>query len=352
MPTKSAQARSSNSWRSVQSAIKVKKKTRLALFVLGFILLILILGQIVNLTKTFFSPWKLSEPVKKHYIWDGQFNINLLLKSNPISVISFNPQEEKLFVLEIPQELYLDVPHDFGKWQLRSIYDLGNSSKFGGNTLLKESVSNLLGVPIDGILEPSNLKQKNGEELVKLIRSSPLNIFNTLSNFKTDLTLWELIRLKIGFSQVRFDKVKLSAISSEILDQVKLADGSTILIADPIKIDSILSDFVDPQLQNEHISIAVFNTTDYPGLAQKAARMITNIGGSVIITSNASQRQSKSQISGSNSKTLKRLVQIFDSACQNGKLGAKCDKIDLKDLGLDSSRAQINVVLGEDFYQK
>ena len=331
-------------WKTVQNKKKVEKRIKLALIVLGLIILVIILGNLVRLTQTLFSPWKLDS--SKAYLWDGQFNINLVLRAKTISVFSYNPTDKKVTLIKIPDETYLEVAQGFGSWQIRAIYDLGKSSKIEGNTLLKQSVSTFLGVPIDGYMEVfGQLGEKEPEEIVELLLQSPFNIFMLLSNLKSDLTLWELIRLKFVLSQVRFDKVKtVDLLSLNILDQQRLADGSIALISDPIKIDSVITSFYDSEIQNEHLSIAVFNATSYPLLSKKAGRLVTNIGGNVIIATNAPSSLEKTKIVGQPSNTLKRLIQIF--GCDN------CDKIELKDLGLDSSRGQINIFLGEDFYSK
>ena len=345
MPSKSARIRSSNGWKDVQYRSKAKKRVRLALIALGLIVSLLILGQLVNFTQTLFSPWQVNSEGKK-YLWDGQFNINILLRSNPPAVFSYNPKDQKITLIKIPAETYLEVNRGFGSWQVRAIYELGQSSKIGGNVLLKESLASFLGVPIDGYLEPTGvLETRQAEQILVLMRQSPFNIFFLLTNLKTDLSLWELIRLKLALWGVRFDKVKiLDPIKLNILDQQQLADGSLALWADPLKIDSMMSDFADPNIKDEHLSIAVFNATNYPALAQKAKRLITNMGGNVIIIGNAVQRADKTKVLGKPSNTLKRLIQIF--GCSN------CDKIDIQDLGLDSSRSEVNLLLGEDFYQK
>ncbi|MBI2040233.1 LytR C-terminal domain-containing protein [Candidatus Microgenomates bacterium] len=341
----SARAKASGGWKAMQYRSKVKKRTKLALIALGLIVILLVLGQLVNLTRMLFSPWQ-AELSPRDYLWDDHFNINILVYTNPVSVFSFNPSEQKITVIKIPDQIYMEVPGGFGNWQVRSIYQLGQTTKRGGNTLLKQSLSSFLGIPIEGVLEPTDdLRQKGVEELIELMRQNPLNIFLLIPNLKTDLKLWELIRLKFALWGVRFDKVKiLDLLELNVLERQRLADGSEVLTADLIRIDGILSDFEDPQIKKEHLSVAVFNATDYPQLAQKAARLITNMGGNVIMVTNAPQRLDKTKVVGENSVTLKRLVQIF--GCDN------CDKIELKDLGLDSSRGQINLFLGEDFYQK
>lgn len=330
--------RNEASWKVVQDKNKIKKKTRLALILLGIIILIILLGNFVKLTQTLFSPWQLSVGQAKNYIWNGGFNLNIVLKKDSdFSLISYNPKEKKVIILRIPQNTIVDVPSSFGKWQLRSVYDLAESNKKGsGVNLLKETIARLLGIPIDGFLDIGDLDE------TAFLRDNLILSLGSLSSIRGDLTLWEIIRFKMGTSSVRFDKVdKLDLLT--VLDKGNLADGSEIYTADPVKVDSILKNLADPLVSEEHKTIAVFNATDKKGLASIASRMITNMGGSVIITSNAPQRAQNSLLIGEKSHTLERIKQAFKLDCKD------CDKINASYEGIISSRAQINLILGEDF---
>lgn len=331
-------------WKSVQSKNKIKRKTKLALAVLAIILGVILTGWIVKFTQTLLSPWQLSSDLKKNYIWDGEFNINVVLKSKDIALLSYNPADKKITVIEIPDETLLDVSRGFGKWQAGSIYDFGESQKKGeGPKLLRLSLGDFFGLPIDGFLQFEGFNsQKSSGELIEDLRQNYFSGLGLLFNLKTDLTLLDLIRLKAGLASVRFDKVKiLDPVDSGILDRDFLADGTPIFSYDPVKIDSISSQLSDPKIASEHKTIAVFNSTDYPLIAQKGARIITNLGGNVIIIANSEKKLKKTKVFGEESKTLIRLSQIFDSG------GKKDEKVEPP-----SSRAQINVLLGEDFLER
>lgn len=324
---------STKGWKTVQSRVKYRKKIKLALLVLGLLATVLIFGYLARLGQTLLGPWQ-AERTLKQYFLDDTLNINLVVKTDSLSVLVFNPSKRQATIVKLPDNIFLEVAHGLGKWQLSSVYNLG------GGKLLKDSVMSFMAVPIDGFIEFSGPWQKEG--VSEFIRQNPISILTRLSYIKTDLTLWELIRLKFGLSQVRFDKVKtLDLLALRVLNKINLADGTGVLVADPIKLDSVLADFSDPQIQAEHQTVAVFNATPYPGLAQEAARIITNLGANVITTANAQGKLTSSQIFGEQSKTLKRLAQIFSY-----------DKISQPDLGLQSSRAQINLIVGEDFYQR
>lgn len=333
MPSKSSARKSG--WKNIRDHGKLKRKTKLALIVLGLIVILLILSQLIQLGKNLFSPWKLG--TQRNYSWNKEFNLNLVMKTNSISLVSYNPKEEKLLIIAVPNETYLKLPQGFGQWQLRAVYDLG------GAKLLKETMADFFGIPVDGLLDiTGSYSQKEASELINLLKESPFSGLGLLSNLKTDLTLWELISLKLSLSSVRFDKIKeIKLAELSTLERVKLLDGSEVFTTDPVKLDGILQDLVDSTIVEENKSIAIFNATSHPQLAQKASRLITNLGGNVIIVSNASIKLEKTKISGQPSATLERLKQIFDSS----------DTIGSKDLEVVPSRAQINVFLGEDYFK-
>lgn len=330
---RSKAAHSKKGWKYVQSKRQTTKRTKLALIVLATIFLLLLLSQAVKFTQMLFSPWNKALSVKRTMRWNGDFNINVLLKAKGVSLMTFSPQNQKITIINIPEQTYVEVPHGFGKWQMSSIYGLG------GDQLLKDTMVNFFGLPINGFLDFSGkYSQKEIDVIVSEIRENPFSIINILPYLKTDLTPFELMRLKLGLSGVRFDKIKeVNLLDS--LQKEKLPDGTEVLSPDTIKQDSILSDMKDFNLQSEHKTIAIFNSTNYPGLAQKAARLVTNIGGNVIITSNGQKKLKTTVVVGEKSKTLERLRQIFNSG----------GIIDPKDEDLASSRAQINLFLGEDY---
>lgn len=351
MPKKSASSKK-NSWKETKSRVKNSQNLKLGITVLGFIFIIIILGHILNFIKTLTTPWGFE--FEKKYVWDGGFNINIIIQIDKTYLLNFNPQEEKATIITIPDETYLDAGGNFGKWMLSSIFDLGESSKKGsGHLLVKRSVLSLFGVPIDGYIRfKDESPLKDLKDMIELIRQNPFFGVGLIANIRSDLTPLELLRLKFDLWKLRFDKVSFLNLSDlNVFDTQKLADGSAVNVADPTRLDSAL-DFVDPKIRQENISIAVFNATDYPQLAQKAKRLITNLGGNVIIVSNSLQKVKNTYIYGEkgdtlkSTDTLKRMNQIFLS-CQNKDA---CDNITTGEQ--ISSRAQINIFLGEDFAKK
>lgn len=340
MPLKSA-LKKTNSWKDKQSRELSRKRVKLALIVLLLSGVFLFGSWFVTFIRYAFTPGQGSV---RTYRWSGEFNINLAIRGSGIAVFSLNPKEGKITVLNIPEQTFLEVPRGYGSWQMRAVYGLG------GNQLLKETLSSYLAVPIDGFLDLTDAKGISASGFVEKLRGNPFSGFSLLSSSKTDLTLWERFLLKMAVRGVRFDKIEeVDPLERNILDKSILPDASEVYTADSVRLDSILGAFADPSVTGEHKSIAVFNAAGKPQLAQKWARLIANLGGNVIITGNAKEVLPKTVVWGGESKTLKRLRQIFELDCQNKP---KCVNIAPSDEDLASSRAEINVFLGEDYADK
>lgn len=333
------------------SAKKDKSKTtRFALIVLIILVFILLLGKISEFGKTLSSPWMDQKNTEdKSYTWDSTFNINIVLEGSDIFLLSYNPQNKAVVLIPMPKNTYVDVAYGMGQWQLGSVFSLGETSSTSGAILTKRTISALFGVAVDGFVKlKGSLSDKKGDQLIDALKKGPLNIFLILSDLKSDLTLWELIRLKFALSEVRFDKVKILDLQKlDIMSVDKLPDKTAVYTIDNIKLDGILESLVDITIRDEGLTISVLNGTSEPLLAQKAARILTNTGANVIVTSNTVKKFKRNYIYGKESKTLTRLVQIFNSPCSEKE---ECDKIEpeLKP-ETNFSRADINVILGEDF---
>lgn len=321
--------------------------TKLALLALGILLGILLLGKSLNLISGLTKPFNPDILTKKQYSIDFKSSVNIAFKTKSVWLLNYDPIEKKVVSLKIPDDTYLELPRGFGSWRVGSVYNLGQEENPQiGSELLKESLAKLLGLPVDGFV---TLQNTDSEDLGKLILSwhnNPLAILNFLSQAKTDLTPIETFRLFSSLSRVRSDKiVSLDLEQTDLTKSKLLPDLSRVLGVNIVNLDLYVREKMsDQKISQEGISIAVFNATTHPGLAQDAARIITNLGGNPIIVSNTESYSAKTLILGDKSATYKRLAQIFAPWC----LESKCN---IDDPRIASSRAQINIILGEDYYR-
>ena len=321
---------------------------KLAILALSLLALILILGKSINLISNLTKPFSSDILTKRQYSIDFKSSFNIAIKLNSVWLLHYDPGEKKTVVLKIPDDTYMELPKGFGNWRVGSIYNLGEEQKPQiGSELLKESLAKLLGLPVDGFFTLPN--QPGSDDLNRLILSwhhNPLTIINFFSKAKTDLTPLEAFNLFIELSKVRSDKIiSLDLEQTELTKSKLLPDSSRVLGIDVVNLNLFVREKMsDQQISKESINVAIFNATSHPGLAQEASRIITNLGGNPIIISNTESSNDKSLIIGSNNNyTFKRLAQVFAPVC----LKIKCS---IDDPRVTSSRAQINIILGEDFF--
>lgn len=320
-------------WKKDQRKRKEKKRFTFARNIFLIICLSLFLG-------VGFKAWGSF----KESIWDGKSRLTLTLDSNPILVASFDPGDKTLNFLSIPPHTYLEVIHGYGFYKAESIWKLGELEK-GGGELLAGSLQEYLGVPVDGWVTTRLLKTQASTEGTEMKSFFLNNLVELIKNGDgANLTRWDLVRLWWGVRGVRFDKTKLVDLGkTNAVAEVTLPDGTIALEPDPLRLDQLVTRlFSDKKIKKEALSIGVYNATEYPGLAKKAARIIDNIGGQVIEVGDWKMRSEKCEVRGekklANTYTARKLLKIFDCQYGNGEMG--------------ESRAEIAIILGQDYWRK
>lgn len=344
-------------WKKPLANSRKQQRVKLGLLALGLLISILILSKSVETISLFGQPKSSSLSVGKNSFWEQNLALNFILTSadngaQNINLISFQPKEGRIILLKLSQEIYLEVPKGFGFWTLGSVYKLGQveNPPIGGR-LLQLSTSQLLGLPIDGIIIVKG-KILSPDKFLISLHQNPLSMVGLVKDVQTNLSPLQTIQLFWSLSQVRKDKIiTLDLAQSSITESKLLADSSRVLGVDTVKLDYFIrQNMSDQSILEEELSVAIFNGTKIAGLAQQAARMVTNMGGNVLWTGNLEGDLEKSAVVLSreealpaDSLTVKRLSQIFAPHC----LIEPCQSSDPK---VTSSRAQINIILGEDYY--
>jgi hypothetical protein len=346
------------SWKNYQSDGQKKKSLYLGVFALGLIISLVLLGKLLSFVGALGQPFAPDgEGERRQYLWNFNSPISVVVKAKEVSVLSFNPTSESLTVVKIPDETYVQAAMGYGRWPVRSIYELGQSEKSIGADLLKRTFQSTLGMPLDGyLIFKDNAGEKGVDQIIEDLRSSPFNTIGLLSQIKTDLSLYELIKMMMDIRGVRFDKVNtLDLAQSQTTSWILLSDGRRALELNHSLLDKTLAPLIeDGQISQEGVSIAIYNSTDHPGLAEKASRMITNMGGRVVLTSVTEPSLEKSVIIGAPNYTYTRLEQVFAPNCLKKGCKSTVKKLleENETLKASSERAQITIILGEDYFKQ
>lgn len=349
----------SSSKRKVPKRTSSQKRIFWGCFSLFLVIFLVVVGKLLNYLNS--PSFSFAHPTdKKNYTYLGNTTINLVFKTDSVYSLFYTPHEKMAVVLKIPDDSYLDLAFGFGKYPTRSIYDLGQVDTVTmGGRLLKHTISSLEGTIIDGIVVSQDPKDfRSPVKLVEQLKQNPFAIFPLTARLESDLSKLELLKLFWDLKGVRADNLSLVDLgNSSITKSLLLADGSRGLGIDQAKLDLLLqSKLKDVKVMDEGLSIGVINGTTHPRLAESVARIINNLGGRVIFMTNSQANYSQSFVLGKPSYTTTRLSQFFAPHClpsANMVLSwIKKPQCVINDPEILSSRAQISVVLGEDFYAK
>ena len=203
-----------------------------------------------------------------------------VIVSDPMIVLSWNPAEKELTRILFPSDIAADGTHGYGTYTLAAFWRLGEIDKKDG-TVLSETLSEALGIPIDGYIG-----SKNNTLLSPFIFS----LKNILGAYRTNIPLTKFIQLAWELDIQRPNRVNTYDFSnnpSAISQLVQLPDRSTQWILDPQRIDAQLASvFEDDAARKESVSAAVYNTTGMPSLGNRVGRLLTNLGVSVVTVGN------------------------------------------------------------------
>lgn len=367
---KKSPKRNKGGWKSRQSEGKMSKQVRLGVTVLVFLVTLIFVGKTIDFLGSLNRPYAPDGAgSQRQGSWDNREVLNLVIKSNDVHLLSLDPRENSLSLFRIPPDAYINVPFGFGSWRMGSIYGLGQGETppIGAN-LLTAGVSSSLGVPIDGYLVFPEGSEEKMENLIAGIKQNPLTLLSVLREGRTDLSLKEYWDFWWALKRIRSDKIEtLDLGKTGIVVDKTLADGSRVYTLDQYKLDVLIQkQLEDLNLREEGLSVGIFNATGHPGLAEKASRVIANMGGRVIFTTNLDTKLDNSfvveqhQEKGKSSYTNLRLAKVFSSALCTKKTGgsifdvlkAKDDalKCSAENLNLSPNTADVNILLGEDYF--
>lgn len=291
-------------------------------FPLGFILLIILL-LVFGLLAVRFYPLVTASRFGR----PGRFNV--VFTGRPVTVISLDPRAGLGAVIVFPDDLYMtSVIHGYGQYPISNVFRVGELDKRGGETLAG-TLREYLGVPVSGYWVTS------GSFLNP--RSYFLNPAVILHD-RSDLNPLDRLRFILDLERIRQDKLKIIDLRT-IASPLVLADGSKAQLIEQDSLDNFLQGLFDEtSLRTESLRLAVINSTGYPGLGNRVARILTNAGASVVNVSSVDSVFPQCQISASpkafKSVTVSLAAAVF--SCQVGK-------------AYNSDSADAKIIVGDDY---
>lgn len=272
--------------------------------------------------------------VFKGSLWNGNDRVNILIsQEDAFFVMTLEPKEPLLTVLKVPGNLYLEVPYGYGQYQAKSLRKLQELEK-KPNLALKTMQENLA-VFLDGEIAVKSFnpadKKETEQKLLGLLAGAG----------KTNFSRWDILRLWWKVKTLKKSEYKyLELEKMALLTRQKLADKSEVYLLDQANFDMKMQKIVlDPIVRLENLTIEILNGTDHQGLAEKAARILTNTGMSVVSTGNLDQKKEKTSV-----ETAKKLAQSRTMTLVKKILNCSWQE------KTTDRRADVTIVIGEDYY--
>lgn len=215
-----------------------------------------------------------------------------ILVSDPMIVASWDLNGRTLTLITIPKDVASEGTHGYGMYSLEAFWRLGEIDKKNG-TVLAESISEALGIPIDGYIGArTGLLPARADALatVKSVFSLGSSVGVLTGSYRTNIPFQAFFVLAWRVNVLRPDRVSVYDFThntTAIAQNIELPDNSTQLVLDPARLDSQLTSvFEDESVRQESVTVAVYNTTDMPSLGNRVGRLLTNLGVSVVIVGN------------------------------------------------------------------
>ncbi len=165
------------------------------------------------------------------------------------------------------------------------------------------NINKLLAIPIDASIATSfRIKEDNISDLIA-------NLILNYAKLETNLTIIDMAKIYLFTKTVPTNNLSYNSVS---------------LSWDNKAIDKIISELVrDEAIEKENLTIKVVNSTDVDGLGGRLARLISNMGGNVVLIESADKTEPQSTIYyfGEKSYTVEKLEEILGYT--SNKLGTR-----------------------------
>ncbi len=320
--------------------VKARQKKTEKRFFLFPLLLIVLVGILWLISRLIFTG-----------TWEGKSRLTVIFITQPVIVASFNPADQSLTAISLPSDTYVEASHGYGQYRLGKVYDVGNLDQRGGE-VLKSTVRELLGIPIDGYIDLQKLNFGKTDNLTSSeFISRRQQILGWLTflgalekKSKTDLKAGDLWRFYASVQAVKAGKITfVNLAKAQVLVPQTLPDGTNILAADQVRLDGLLTDlFREDNIASENFKIAVLNSTNTSGLGDRAARIINNMGIQVVSVGNFQPQLESCQLNFSKnlekSLTALKLKRVF--GCE------------IKKQPFPEVRADITLIVGKKYSQE
>jgi hypothetical protein len=273
-----------------------------------------------------------------HRVWDGESRLNIAIASEKTYLLSLDPVASEIFLVEIPSQTQVEVAFGHGFYPLNSVYKLSQLEKEEGR-LLAVTLENNFAVSVKAwAYLPKGISSQEPKAFLNQIIYSALK-----GKARTNLTFWDFLQLLLANYRIPIYQAGFYELSQlDLLTKTELPDKTQAFTIDKDRLDSFCQNhFPERKIRLENLTIEVINSTPLSGLAERGARLLTNIGFEVVGTSNQEEEINQCIISGDSSLkefySTRRIEAIFGCRWQTSQ---------------EEKRADLVLILGREFQRQ
>lgn len=260
----------------------------------------------------------------------------LVLVGSPMTVLSWNVSDRSITFITIPEDMAAEGTHGYGVYSFEAFWKLGEIDKKDG-TVLAESMSEALGVPLAWYVGPKTGMFAPDADPLPMAKDvfTVRHILSYLSGaYRTNIPFFQFVSFVWLLQVTKPDRVTnfdFTRAPSLIAADVTIADGSHQLVLAPDRVDARLAHvFEDERVRRESVTTAVYNTTEMPSLGNRVARLLGNVGVSVVTVGNDGAEVDTCTVSGTQSALMSVSAKVIESVL--GCVGRQIPQSDRADL--------------------
>lgn len=259
----------------------------------------------------------------------------------PYLVVSVDPVSRAFSVIRIPSDIAIDATYGYGTYTLDALWKLDQMENRHG-TLFTNSLEEALGIPVRAVYDSSFASSVNEKDTISSLNAvfSLVRLLPTVIFRHTTIDLMTLFSLSKNIQTLRPENLHEANISSMgvTFDQ-SLADGTIIQKINTDRVTMLLGTMFEREdIRREGMRIAVYNTTQTRGLAERASRIMGSIGLYIVAAGNVEQKVDQCLIRATRgtraSRSVAMITELFSCRFQ-------------EEASID--RADIEVLLGKEY---
>ncbi len=240
----------------------------------------------------------------------AQYRQSTVLVSDKVYVVSWDSERKHVVLVGLLGSVAIEGARGYGRYPLFSLLKLDTIDRHGGR-LFVESLSDALGLPLVGMMQISQPSESSNS--IEFLRE----VFSWQSLFEVgkrrSISWGTWASWVLATASLKADQVETISTTHALADQVQ-PDGSIVSIFDSQRFDYLYGNlFTDARIRTEGITVSVYNTTEVPTIGQRAARILSQLGISVVTVGNDETKLSRCILTGTQESLRSQTAEFIRS---------------------------------------